>query len=186
MSSKPRIIFLDRDGTLNYDPGYLNDPEQLRLIHGVPEALQRLKDAGFHLVVVSNQSGVNRGLVSVENLQLIHERLNEFIAPAKIDLFQLCFHKQAENCECRKPSPKLLLEAATAIGADLSECFMIGDRRIDLEAGRNAGCRASILVLTGDGQATLNELEKSKSAVAPDFTASSLVEAADWILGSRT
>jgi D-glycero-D-manno-heptose 1,7-bisphosphate phosphatase len=151
-----RAIFLDRDGTINEDPGYLSDPAHLKLIPGVEKALAELKAAGFLLVVVSNQSGVGRGLIRLPVLHEIHEKLNQVLAAshAEIDHFELCFHRPEDRCSCRKPKPQLILDAAAKLGIDVSRSFMVGDKVSDVEAGTNAGCTESILVRTGEGLAS--------------------------------
>src|SRR4051812_456247 len=107
-----RAVFLDRDGTLNEDPGYLDNAAKLRLLPGVPEALMRLRQAGFLLVVVSNQSGVGRGLIPEGELGRIHSRLNELLPEPRpmISHFKLCLHRPDEGCACRKPKPQLLFD----------------------------------------------------------------------------
>ncbi len=159
---KRRAVFLDRDGTLNFDPGYLNDPEQVRLLPGVPEALSLLSAAGYLLIVVSNQSGVGRGKITLQNLHAIHERMDQLLVPyqVKIDAYYFCVHRPDENCQCRKPHPQLLLAAAQTHGIDLRESWMIGDRDTDLEAGHRAGCKKGILVLTGDGMSSQNQISR--------------------------
>ena len=174
-----QAVFLDRDGTLNEDPGYLSDPEQLVLLPGVPEALVALKRADFRIVVVSNQSGVGRGLISPEALDAIHGRLDEVLAEAgaSIDRYELCIHHPDDGCECRKPKPKLILDAARALGVDVARSYMIGDKSSDVNAGRRAGCRASILVRTGAGR----DAEKDGES-KPEFVADGLMPAVQWIL----
>src|SRR6478672_1868967 len=130
-----RAVFLDRDGTINEDPGYLSDHVLLKLLPGAREALIRLKNAGFKLIVISNQSGVGRGLIEPRAIPVINQRLNELLAPAVIDHFGLCFHRPEDFCGCRKPKPKLILEAARAQGVEVARSYMIGDRETDLEAG---------------------------------------------------
>ena len=175
-----KAIFLDRDGTINVDPGYLSQPEQMTLIPGVGEALARLKKAGFALVVVSNQSGVGRGIIAHDALVRIHARMEELLAPhgVRIDHYELCIHRPEEDCECRKPKAKLLLDAARALGLDLAQSYMVGDKLSDLQAGRNAGCKASVLVRTGYGGETESVVEPEDAR----FIADSLKEAAHWIL----
>ena len=185
--NKKRAVFLDRDGTLNFDPGYISQPENLRLIPGVGEGLSLLKKAGFLFIVVSNQSGVARGLIPQENLKQIHEKLNELLLPwnVAVDYFSLCVHHPDEDCECRKPKPRLILDAAQLFGVEVAESYMIGDRISDLGAGHAAGCKGSLLVLTGDGeksQKELFELRQKRSSLQPTFVAHSLQEAAQWIV----
>lgn len=174
-----KAVFLDRDGTINEDPGYLHSPDQIRLFPGAREALARLKRAGFLLVVVSNQSGVARGLIQDGALEAIHDRLNELLgADAAIDHFELCVHHPDDACECRKPKPKLLLDAARALGAELAGSYMVGDRASDVQAGRAAGCKASVLVRTGLGASEESQLKAGEAQAIADR----LAEAADWIL----
>jgi D-glycero-D-manno-heptose 1,7-bisphosphate phosphatase len=179
-----RAVFLDRDGTLNEDPGYLAHPEQLILLPEVGEALAKLKNLGFKLVVVSNQSGVGRGLVTEKDLTLIHERLDELLSKwsVKIDRFELCTHLPEDGCECRKPKPKLILDAAHALKIDVSQSYMVGDKVSDMGAGRTAGCRGQILVRTGMGK----ESEKMLKPGEASFIADSLVDAANWIQAQET
>ena len=179
--ARRRAVFLDRDGTINVDPGYLSHPDQMVLLPGVGEALARLSRAGFALIVVSNQSGVGRGMIEHDALARIHTRLDEQLAPygVKIDHYGLCVHKPEDDCECRKPKSRLLLDAAASLGIDVARSFMVGDRLSDLQAGRGAGCKAAVLVRTGDGSQTEAKLGPGDAA----FVADSLVQASSWILG---
>jgi histidinol-phosphate phosphatase family protein len=179
-----KAVFLDRDGTINLDPGYLSHPDQMTLIPGVGEALAKLRKAGFALVVISNQSGVGRGIIEHDALVRIHARMEELLAPqgVQIDHYGLCIHKPEDDCECRKPKAKLLTDAARALGIELSHSYMVGDKLSDLQAGRNAGCRSSVLVRTGSGV----EAEAQLKAGDADFTADSLKEAAQWILAQES
>jgi UDP-glucose-4-epimerase GalE len=179
-----KAIFLDRDGTLNEDPGYLSDPELLKLFPDVSESLARLKRAGFVLVVTSNQSGVARGLIAPGILPKIHNRLNSLLRPAggAIDHFELCLHHPDENCECRKPKPKLIRDAAQELGIDVQQSYMIGDKLSDMGAGRAAGCKASVLVRTGEGEKAFNQLKPGDT----DFAGATLTEAVEWILNQES
>lgn len=174
-----KAVFLDRDGTINEDPGYLSRPEQLVLLPDVAEALAELRRAGYLLVVVSNQSGVGRGLIEAGMLPRIHDRLGEMLgsSDARIDHYELCTHRPEDSCECRKPKPKLLVDAARALRIDLSRSYMVGDKLSDLGAGRAAGCRGVALVRTGEGARTEKELISGQA----DFIADSLKQVAGWI-----
>ena len=178
-----RAVFLDRDGTLNVDPGYLNRADQLQLLPGVGEALSELSKKGqYALVVVTNQSGIGRGLITPEQLSEVHERLQQMLADygVQIDRFEVCPHRPDEGCVCRKPSSELLLRGARALGVPLEECVMIGDKPVDVLAGRAAGCRSVVLVKTGEGALT-SETDVVGQA---HFVAAGLPEAARWILDS--
>ncbi|NCO52486.1 MAG: HAD family hydrolase [Deltaproteobacteria bacterium] len=149
-------IFLDRDGTLNREKNYLIDPADFTFIPGVPQALKRLQDAGFLLVVVTNQSGVARGYYPLAAVENLHRYLQTQLASlgVQISAFYVCPHYvggQAPynlNCSCRKPRPGLLLQAAAELKLDLGRSFMIGDKLSDVQAGQAAGCR-SLLVRSG-------------------------------------
>jgi histidinol-phosphate phosphatase family protein len=185
MANIRRAVFLDRDGTLNHDPGYLDHPDKLSLLDGVAEGLDLLNKDGFLRLVVSNQSGVGRNKITLENLQLIHDKMNEVLSlqnpNAKIDAFYFCLHRPDERCECRKPKPKLLKQAAIEHELDLTRCYMIGDRLTDLQTGKNAGCLKSILVTTGVGtEETPKELKADGYMVFNSF-----LEAAKWISSQK-
>lgn len=184
LQSRAKAIFLDRDGTLNEDPGYLNDPDQVKILPMVGEALASLKRAGFQLIVVSNQSGIGRGLIQPENLSLVNDRINARLRPSagSIDEFICCIHRPEENCSCRKPQPGLLLAAKQIFNLDFSKCYMIGDKMSDIDVGLNAQLKASVLVRTGDGKKTEAELKPGQAG----FIADSLLEAANWILSQET
>jgi histidinol-phosphate phosphatase family protein len=173
-----RAVFLDRDGTIMEDPSFVGDIERVVLVPGAAEALRQLQEAGYKLLVVTNQSGVGRGYFTRETVEAIHARLDEYFGNAGVhfDRYYVCPHHPEDNCDCRKPKPKFLLDAAREYGLDLSHCFMIGDRRTDIQTGANGGAR-TILVLTGAGRDTLANQE-----VKPDFVAENLRDATTWIL----
>lgn len=188
MSTKRGAFFLDRDGTINIDRVYINDARLMELIPGAARALRKLNDRGYPVVVVTNQSGVGRGIISPDALPKIHDRLDELLREqggARIDLYQICRHSPQEQCDCRKPQPKLVHEAAKDLGIDLNQSVFIGDKLSDVATGKNAGCRYSILLRTGKGQQEeiLAQLtpRPDPSEVA-DFVAEDLAEAVDWAL----
>lgn len=177
-----KAVFLDRDGTLNVDPGYLSDPSLVELLPTVKPALKDLKKAGYKLFVVSNQSGVARGLIRYENLQKIHLRLNALLGEeSEIDLFRFCLHHPNENCDCRKPSPKIIQQIADEYSIDLSKSFMVGDKLSDIICGANAKVAASVLVLTGEGTSAEGSV-KAFSEKAEVHVVNNLLEAANLIL----
>ena len=176
-----RAIFLDRDGTIIEDRDYLHKPEQIVIFPGAPGALRRLQDAGFTLIMVTNQSGVGRGYFSMADVERVHEHLANELARHKVALRKIYIAPEApeQPSRGRKPSPQFLFDARDEFGIDLSQSYMIGDKLIDLESGWNAGVKKSILVRTGYGA----KLEQSAPAslhdaiVVDDFSA-----AANWIL----
>jgi D-glycero-D-manno-heptose 1,7-bisphosphate phosphatase len=175
-----RAVFLDRDGTLNMERGYLTDPAELVLYHGAGLAVRQLNSNGWLVVVLTNQSAIGRGLLSVERLEQVQSVLRQELAKADAfyDAFYYCPHIPKDNCDCRKPKPGLLLQAAVDLSIDLSGSFMIGDKLSDIEAGHLAGCK-SILVLTGQGKKN----QKSKTGVlsVPDSIQDDVLSAVNWI-----
>lgn len=182
-----RAVFLDKDGTLVVDVPYNVEPGLIRLAPGVPEGLRRLQAAGYHLVVVSNQSGVARGCFPEAALDGVERRLRELLAAHGVDLagFYYCPHHPEgavaayrAACGCRKPEPGLLVEAAREQGIDLAASWMVGDILNDVEAGHRAGCR-SILLDNG------NETEWIAGPHrVPDATVGDLAEAAAVIVAA--
>jgi histidinol-phosphate phosphatase family protein len=169
-----KAIFLDRDGTLNEDPGYLSDPDGLKLLPQVGEALQLLKGAGFVFIVVSNQSGVGRGLIDRDVIPKIHERLDALLKPwgVRIAQYQLCFHLPAEACACRKPKPKLILDAIQSLRINPAASYFIGVV---------AGLRGSLLVRTGHGM----ETEKLSCVSQASFIGDALLQVAQWVVSQK-
>ncbi|MFO7814002.1 MAG: D-glycero-beta-D-manno-heptose 1,7-bisphosphate 7-phosphatase [Pelovirga sp.] len=158
--SRRPAVFLDRDGTINVEKEYLHRPEDLELIAGVGHAIAQLNRAGFLVVVVTNQSGVARAYFSVEDVNQLHQVMQQRLAAydAHIDAFYLCPHHPDKgldayriDCDCRKGKPGMLLRAAADLNIDLSASFMVGDKDADLIAGIAAGCRP-YLVTTGYGE----------------------------------
>lgn len=173
-----KACFLDRDGCLIEEENYLSDPAKVRLCPGVPEALRLLEKKGYLRIVVSNQSGIARGYFSRDQLHAVERRINELLAEygVRIDAWYYCPHhaeksilpEYALDCGCRKPKPGMLLRAAEDFSLDIKQCVMIGDRITDIQAGRNAGCRAEALVRTGYGAS--EDLSRVPGVVdAPDI-----------------
>lgn len=175
-------VFLDRDGTLNVEVVYLRSPDQVRLIDGVPQALNALRDAGYALIVITNQSGLARGYFDAATLDAIHARLTGALAVqgARVDGIYVCPHHPDDNCECRKPRSRLFQRAAREHDIDLSRSLMIGDKDTDLLAARNLGM-PSILVRTGYGIEQLPSVA-AWSDYQPAYIADDLGDAARWLL----
>ncbi len=143
-----RALFLDRDGTIIEDRGYMHDPELVQLLPGAADALRTMAQAGWEIVVVSNQSGVGRGLITGDEMAAVQNRFLELLHTAGVSITAsyFCVHRPDENCRCRKPSAFHVEEAAREHGLDLSRSWMIGDRRSDILCGKNAGCRTMWLL----------------------------------------
>jgi len=178
-------VFLDRDGTINVEKDYLHRIEDFAFLPGVPEAIRRLKVAGYLVLVVTNQSGVARGYYGLGDVERLHRHLQEELGRhgTAVDGFYICPHHPQSgrgpyrrDCDCRKGNPGMLLQAAAEHGVDLERSFMVGDKKADIEAGRRAGCTA-LLVLTGYGASTAGELGTS---APPTFAG--LPEAVEFIL----
>lgn len=157
MSAHRPAVFFDRDGTLIVDADYLSDPDGVTLIPGAPESIRAARDAGWFTVVVTNQSGIGRGLYSESDYRAVDRRFQALLAAegATLDAVLHCPHHPSFTgvCDCRKPAPGMLLEAARRLGIDLARSVVVGDKRSDLEAGLAVGA-APILVRTGYGAAT--------------------------------
>jgi D-glycero-D-manno-heptose 1,7-bisphosphate phosphatase len=157
-----RAVFLDRDGTLIEERNYLCRPEQVSIFPGAGRALKRLSESGFRLIIVSNQSGVGRGYFTIEDVEKVNARMAGDFARDGVRFDACYFAPEAPDqpSRGRKPSPQFLFDARDAFNLNLGECFMVGDKLIDLQCGWNAGVRRSILVRTGYGA----ELERSNVA----------------------
>ncbi len=198
-------VFLDRDGTIVEDSGYLDDPEGLVIYGEALDAVQLIREVGMKVVVVTNQSGLARGLFSEKTLHDIHDILREAFLHqgSPLDAIYFCpHHPRAEvaqyrrHCNCRKPEPGLLRRAAEALGIDLARSYMIGDKMSDIVAGHRAGCKAAVLVKTGQGTQSASRLEKlnpprndstgnRRPLDRPEHVASDILQAAQWILEDR-
>lgn len=176
----PAAVFLDRDGVLNVAASageYIQHPQDLLLLPGVGEALRRLGQAGYHLIVVTNQRGVALGRMSEGDLEQVHGELRRQLEAggARLDLILACPHGMDEGCACRKPRPGMLIEGARLLGLDLSASWMVGDNHSDMQAGRAAGVRC-VRVCT-DGRGT----PQADSTV--EHACHDLRQATDYILG---
>jgi len=176
-------VFLDRDGTLIEEKEYLSDPEGVVVLPGIGPALRRLMDAGFKLVVVTNQSGIGRGYYKEADMHRVNARLMDCLRRDGVRFEKLYYAPEAPDqpSRGRKPDPRFLLEARDAFGIDLTKSYIIGDKKADLECGWNAGVRQSILVRTGYGRSLEAQLgdDARRTVVVDDVPA-----AAEWILRS--
>ncbi len=176
-------VFLDRDGTTNRDTGYIKTPDELQIFPGAVEAVARLKQAGAKVVMVTNQSGVGRGLFSTEMLSAIHARLRAVFEAggAAFDGLYYCPHHPDDGCACRKPGTVMVERAVADLGLDLSRSYVVGDQWRDIDLARRINAKG-ILVTTGPTSAQALE-ELSKRGVAPDYVATDLGQAVTWLFG---
>lgn len=182
-------VFLDRDGTINEEVGYLTDLEQLKLIPGAGAAIKRLQDAGLKVIVVTNQSGVARGYFAESLVQDAHALLTELLHKegVRLDGIYYCPHHPTDGhppyvvaCDCRKPRTGLIGQAARDLDIDIQSSYVVGDKWSDVELGQRAGAH-SVLVTTGF--APNDPANRRPHDLAdPEFMAHSLAEAADWII----
>ena len=179
-------VFLDRDGVINQDsPDYIKCWEDFRFIPGSRKAIARLTKAGIRVILITNQSMINRGMVPLKTLEEMHMKLLRAVSNkggSITDIFY-CPHRPDENCSCRKPKPGLIWAARDRYGIDLSKSAMVGDSAKDVLAGKAAGCSKTVLVRTGNGCQALLELQSA--GIQPDHVASGLKTAVDWIVGKR-
>jgi D-glycero-D-manno-heptose 1,7-bisphosphate phosphatase len=167
-----KAVFWDRDGTLMEEVHYCGDPARVKIYPKVPEALRALKQAGFLNFIVSNQSGIGRGLITGAQYHAVQRELLRQVGEELIDASYFCPDAPDVPSLRRKPEPGMLLEASAEFGIHLSASYVVGDKAADIECGRRVGA-ATILVLTGYGR---------QQTCAPDFTAADASGAADWIL----
>ncbi|MEA5618352.1 HAD family hydrolase [Cronbergia sp. UHCC 0137] len=156
-----KALFLDRDGVIiNYIP-YLSKPEQVEIPEGAGQALRQWQDAGYLLIIITNQSGVGRGYFSLDDVAQVHAQVFREYQQFEVSFHDvlICPHHPDEACKCRKPSPYLLLQAAKKYNVDLSQSYFIGDAPSDLECAIQAGCHP-VLLLTGRGTSTVKQIEK--------------------------
>ena len=182
-------VFIDRDGTLSEELGYINHASRFRLLPRSAAAIKKLNDAGIPAVIVTNQAGVARGYFPEERVHEVHERMEAFLKEegAVLDGIYYCPHHPssadpayAVECECRKPGTGLVMKAAGDLDLEVKKSYVIGDKFSDVELARRLGCKG-ILVLTGYGRGHW-EYDRDEMKSAPDFVADDLLCAVEWIL----
>jgi D-glycero-D-manno-heptose 1,7-bisphosphate phosphatase len=175
MPTEKRAVFFDRDGTLMEEAHYCADPVLVKVFPGVPEALRRLKEAGFGVFIITNQSGIGRGLITEAQYRAVEEEFLRQAGGDSVDASYYCPDAPGVPSKCRKPEPGMVLAAAEAHHIDLAGSYFVGDKSVDIECGRRAGTR-TVLVLTGYGR---------EQNCAADFTCLDAVEAVEKIIGRR-
>ncbi|MDR2399142.1 MAG: D-glycero-beta-D-manno-heptose 1,7-bisphosphate 7-phosphatase [Endomicrobium sp.] len=178
---KVPATFLDRDGTVIFDKNYLSSPEQVKLYSYTADSINKLHTAGFKVIIVTNQSGVARGVFTEEDLQKIHEKFVSLLkkANAKVDAIYYCPHIDEDSCDCRKPKPGMVLKAAKDFNIDLKKSYTIGDTIRDYLLGYNSGGKG-ILVLTGHGKKQQAKIAQEK--IKPMAVCKTLKEAVSLII----
>ena len=143
-----RAVFLDRDGTIIFDGGYLRDPDGIELLPGAADALKRLQEADFLLVIISNQSAIGRGMCLESDVEAVNDRMCEVFEEfgVRFDAIVYCPHSPEDRCDCRKPEPKMILDVAKRLNIDLEISTMVGDKMSDVNAGVAAGCGTNVLL----------------------------------------
>ncbi len=185
-----KVIFLDRDGTINEEVHYLHRPEDLKILPGVPQAIRLWRQAGYKIIVITNQAGVARGYYTCQDVENLHRHMNRMLEKegARIDAFYYCPHHPEYGigiykkvCRCRKPGVGMFEMAERDFAVDKARSYMIGDKALDIQAGKNYGVY-SILVGTGYGAGLRAEAVEKGEQPFYDFYAETLVDAAEFIL----
>ncbi|MBN1483031.1 HAD family hydrolase [candidate division KSB1 bacterium] len=170
-----KAVFFDRDDTLIVNIPYNGDPDRVELLPGAQEACRQLKRQKYSLFIISNQSGVGRGLITPEQVKAVNDRVLELLGDDIISDVFCCFDLPDDSPDCRKPSNKMICSAAEKYNIDLSRSFMIGDKPSDIQAGINAGCAA--IFITGGAD--------TKAPISADFVTDNLLSAAAWIISQK-
>jgi len=180
-----KFIFLDRDGVINKDsPEYVKNWFEFEFLPGSLDAISLLTENNYQVVVITNQSIINRKLASLDDLEFLHFMMKKAVREGggKIKDIFFCPHRPEDNCSCRKPEPGLILEAQKKYEIDVTKSVMVGDSAKDIECAKRAGCRYAILVKTGKYEQTISILEEKN--IFPDHIARDLYEAAGWIIAN--
>ncbi|HTK25972.1 MAG TPA: HAD family hydrolase [Pyrinomonadaceae bacterium] len=170
-----KAVFIDRDGTLIEEVNFLSRVEDLRFFPFTLEAVKLLKDNGFLVIVVTNQSGIGRSIYGEDDMHAIHDEIQSHV-DGRLDEFYFCPHRPDEGCRCRKPNLGMIEDARRDFGIDFNRSWIVGDKKLDVETGFNAGL-GTVMVMTGYGKKHVGELERQ-----PDLVAENLLDAARAIV----
>jgi histidinol-phosphate phosphatase family protein len=175
-----KAVFIDRDGTINVNVNYLDDPDNFQMYPTVAKGIKHLQKQGFKIIIITNQSGIARGFFSQEILQKIHEKMLHQLSKegATVDAIYYCPHHPKDNCECRKPRVGLFEKAAEEFNIDMRQSFMIGDRMLDIEAGYKSGCKT---ILVPENHSKVKE-ELEASIIKPDYICNDFYSGVLWIV----
>ena len=181
-----KVVFLDRDGTINIDsPDYIKNWEEFEFLPRSLNAIKELTLNGYATIVITNQSAIPRKLISLQELEHIHTMMRQMVQSngGNIKDIFFCPHMPADDCDCRKPQPGLIYQAQRKYHIDLSAAIMVGDSDRDIVCARNAGCGYAVLVKTGNHEKAEKRL--AEKGIAPDYVAEDLYEAAEWIIVNK-
>lgn len=179
MIKMEKVVFLDRDGTISQDsPDHIKSWEELHIFPNTKAGIKLLNDNGFNIIIITNQSVIARGMVTKKELEYIHSKLVEELEAygCKIHKIYYCPHHPDDGCNCRKPKPGLLLKAAEENDIDTSKSYMVGDRMMDVEAGRKVNCKTILI------SSELGKKELKNSILKPDYIAKDLLDTGQWIV----
>lgn len=181
-----KVVFIDRDGVINVDsPDYIKNCDEFEFLPGSLEAFKLLKEVGYEVIVITNQSVIGRNMVTPEGLNAIFSKMTTGVKSAGGEIKDIffCPHTPDDHCQCRKPLPGMILAAQKKYGIELQASCMIGDSAKDVECSKNAGCGLSVLVKTGNGLKAAKELERKK--IEPGYIAENLLDAVKWIINKN-
>jgi histidinol-phosphate phosphatase family protein len=181
-----RAVFFDRDGTLGGAGGYCH-PDEFELFEFSVEAIKTVREAGFLAIVITNQSRIAKGQITLAQVEISFDRLQRQLEPhgTKFDAWYICPHDKSDACKCKKPAPGLLKSAARDFGIDFTQSFVIGDSGFnDIKAGSSVGCR-TVLVRTGEGMDSLEKYRESWRDIEADFIANNVLEGAKWVVNQE-
>jgi histidinol-phosphate phosphatase family protein len=179
-----KAAFLDRDGTIIEEKDFIKTPDQIEFVPGSIDAIKMLRNLGYKIVVISNQSGIGRGILTEKMVAEVNrsflDSLRDQGAPA--DALYFCPHHPDDNCDCRKPKTGMIEQAVKELRLDLKNAVVVGDKLADVKLGKNIGA-TTVLVLTGYGRKVLDELTDSNPDEKPNFVAENLLAAVSWLAG---
>jgi len=174
-----RAVFIDRDGTININYGYINNPNDFKMYPSVAKGIKLLQENGFKIIIITNQSGIARGHFSEKTLEEIHKKMKKDLSKedAMVDAIYYCPHHPDEKCNCRKPNPGMLEKAIKDFDIDIEKSFIIGDRMLDVEVGKKVGCKT--VLIPEDKE--LVEKEMQESDEEPDYISNDFYNGTIWI-----
>lgn len=178
-----KAVFIDRDGTINVNVEYLDNPQNFQMYPGVGEGIKKLQESAFKIIVITNQSGIARGFFSEKTLEEIHRRMiKELLAKgASVDAIYYCPHHPEDNCDCRKPKTGLFEKAVKDHGIDVFKSYLIGDRMLDVEAGHKMGLKTVLI----PEKKEMVRREMAQSEIKPDYLCNDFYSGVEWILKNR-